>query len=121
MISERNRQMGKEPEPNAKPRQLLTIREHLKAKGAKEPLTTVAEFVSHIHETSGHWQQEDWKLRKADELDVLNPVRIVGQTWFRGQRNVTHGLRPGLYREDTWKYLRKKESSPQPPNRLLKK
>jgi hypothetical protein len=106
--------MSKEPEPNAKPR-LLTIREHLEVKGAKEPLKTVAEFVSCIHETSARWQQEDWKDREADELDVLNPVRIVGQVWFRGQSNVTHGLRPGLYRESTWKYLRKKEGSPQPP------
>lgn len=106
--------MNEESVPNAKPR-LLTIREHLEAKGANEPLTTLAEFISHIHETSARWEHEDWKDREADELDVLNSVRIVGQVWFRGQRDVTHGLRPGLYREGTWKYLRKNEGSPQPP------
>jgi hypothetical protein len=31
-----------------------------------------------------------------------------------GQPKPAHGLRPGLYREDTWRHLRKKESSPQP-------
>ncbi|WP_041839638.1 MULTISPECIES: FRG domain-containing protein [Acidobacterium] len=93
---------------------LLTIREHLAAKGAKEPLTTLGEFISHIHATSARWEHEDWKDREFDEQDVLNPVRIVGQVWFRGQRDVTHGLRPGLYREGTWKYLRKNEGSPQP-------
>jgi hypothetical protein len=107
--------MGTGPEPTVKHRQLLTIREHLKAKGATGPLATVAEFVSHIHETSARWQQDDWKRREADERDLLNPVRIVGQTWFRGQRNANHGLQPGLYREDTWKFLRKREGSPQPP------
>lgn len=73
---------------------LLTIREHLAAKGAKEPLTTLGEFISHIHATSARWEHEDWKDREFDEQDVLNPVRIVGQVWFRGQRDVTHGLRP---------------------------
>jgi len=106
--------MNEESASNAKPR-LLTIREHLAARGAMEPLTTLAEFISHIHETSARWEHGDWKDRETDELDVLNPVRIVGQVWFRGQRNVTHGLRPGLYRENTWKYLLKDESSPQPP------
>lgn len=99
---------------NPKPR-LLTIREHLAAKGAKEPLKTLEEFINHIHQTSARWEQGDWKKREADDEDVLNPVRIVGQVWFRGQRNIEHGLRPGLYRESTWKYLRKNEGSPQPP------
>jgi hypothetical protein len=106
--------MNEESALNAKPR-LLTIREHLAAKGTKEPLTSLAEFISHIHKTSARWEHEDWEIREADEQDVLNPVRNVGQVWFRGQRNVTHGLRPGLYRESTWKYLQKNEGSPQPP------
>ncbi len=106
--------MKEEPISNAKSR-LLTIREHLARKDAKEPFTRLAEFISHIHETSARWEHEDWKDRECDELDVLNPVRIVGQLWFRGQSNVAHGLRPALYRESTWKYLRKSEASPQPP------
>lgn len=96
-----------------KPR-LLSIRKHLEAKGATEPVTTVAQFISHIHETSARWQREDWKRREDDETDVLNPVRIVGQVWFRGQSNVQHGLQPGLYRDSTWKNLLKKEESPKP-------
>jgi FRG domain len=106
--------MGKEKGPNGTPRQ-RAIRKHLEARGTKEALTTVAKFVSHIHKTTARWQHEDWKDREDDESDVLNPVRIVGQVWFRGQRNATHGLRPGLYRESTWKYLKKKVGSPQPP------
>lgn len=106
--------MNEESLSNAKPR-LLTIREHLAAKSAKEPLTSLSEFISYIHRTSARWEHEDWKDREAEELDVLNPARIVGQVWFRGQRNVTHGLRPSLYRESTWKYLRKNDDSPQPP------
>lgn len=98
--------MNEESVSNAKPR-LLIIRGHLAAKSAREPLTTLAEFISYIHETSARWEHEDWKDREADELDVLNPVRIVGQVWFRGQRDVTHGLRPGLYRESTWKYRKR--------------
>jgi FRG domain len=105
--------MNEEPVSNAKPR-LLTIREHLAAKGTKEPLTSLSQFISRIHEISVRWEQEDWRDRETDELDVLNPVRIVGQVWFRGQRSATHGLRPGLYRESIWKYLRKNQGSPQP-------
>ena len=45
---------------------------------------------------------------------MLNPARIVGQVWFRGQRNVEHGLQPGLYRKGTWKNLLKNDGSPQP-------
>lgn len=106
--------MTDEPIPNVKPR-LLTIKEHLEAKSAAEPLKTVAEFISHIHETSTRWQAEDWRRREDDEEDVLNPVRIVGQVWFRGQRNVSHGLQPGLYRKSTWEPLKKRDGSPQPP------
>src|SRR6185437_14041984 len=101
-------EMNKESVPNTKPR-LLTIREHIATKDAKEPLTTLAEFISHIHKTSARWEHEDWKDKEADEQDVLNPARIVGKVWFRGQRDVNHGLQPGLYRESTWKYLRKNE------------
>ena len=54
------------------------------------------------------------KLREDDETELLNPVRIVGQVWFRGQRNPQHGLQPGLYRETTRKNLVKSQSSPQP-------
>jgi len=105
--------MSEEPGAFPKPR-LLSIRKHLEAKGDKEPFTTFAQFLSHIHESSARWQQDDWKRREDDEGDVLNPARIVGQVWFRGQRNPQHGLQPSLYREGTWKNLRKGENSPLP-------
>ncbi len=64
-----------------KPR-LLSIRKHLEAKGATEPVTTVAQFISHIHETSARWQREDWKCREDDETDVLNPSASSGRCGF---------------------------------------
>ena len=105
--------MSEEPGAFPKPR-LLRIRKHLEAKGDKEPFTTLAQFLSHIHESSARWQQDDWKRREDDEGDVLNPARIVGQVWFRGQRNPQHGLQPSLYRKGTWKNLLKDENSPRP-------
>ena len=105
--------MSEESVAFTKPR-LLSIRKHLEAKGDKEPLTSIAEFLSHIHETSARWQEKDWKRREDDESDVLNPARIVGQVWFRGQSDPQHGLTPGLYRKNTWKNLLKDNGSPQP-------
>jgi hypothetical protein len=96
-----------------KPRQ-HSIRKHLKGKGAKRHFTTIGQLISHIHETSGRWQEVDWKRDEDDERDLLNIARIVGQVWFRGQRNVQHGLQPGLYRESTRKHLSKQDDSPQP-------
>jgi hypothetical protein len=72
--------MSEEPGAFLKPR-LLSIRKHLEARGDKEPFTTLAQFLSYIHESSARWQQDDWKRREDDERDVLNPVRIVGQLW----------------------------------------
>jgi hypothetical protein len=97
-----------------KPR-LLSIKKHLEAKGNKDALTTIADFISYIHKTSARWQEEDWKQREDAESDVLNPARIVGQVWFRGQSNPQHGLTPGLYRESTRRNLLKGNGSPQPP------
>src|SRR5665213_4512328 len=88
--------MGKKPVTPAKP-SLLSIRKHLSAKGKQKPFTDIAQFISHVHETSARWQQEDWKHREADVRDVLNIARIVGQVWFRGQRNPQHGLQPVSY------------------------
>jgi hypothetical protein len=105
--------MSEDPVAITKPR-LLSIRKHLEAKGDKEPFTTIADLLSHIHATSTRWQQEDWKRIEDDETDLLNPVRIVGQVWFRGQRSVEHGLQPGLYRKGTRKNLVKNDGSPQP-------
>ncbi|MGA2888909.1 MAG: FRG domain-containing protein [Terracidiphilus sp.] len=105
--------MSEEPGAFPKPR-LLSIRKHLEAKGDNEPFTNLTQFLSHIHQSSSQWQKDDWKRRENDEGDVLNPVRIVGRVWFRGQRNPQHGLQPSLYREDTWKHLKKDEKSPRP-------
>jgi hypothetical protein len=52
------------------------------------------------------WQQTDWTKLERDEDNALNDARIVGQVWFRGQRD-RHGLKPGLYREETWQKLRR--------------
>jgi hypothetical protein len=105
--------MSEEPGAFLKPR-LLSIRKHLEAKGDRKPFTRLAEFLSYVHESSSRWKRDDWKRREDDERDVLNPARIVGQVWFRGQRNPGHGLQPSLYREGTWKNLLKNESSPRP-------
>jgi hypothetical protein len=101
---------------NAKPR-LLTIKKHLEAGSIKEPLTSLAEFIRHTHKITARWERADWKKQEAEDEDVLNAARIVGQVWFRGQRNVADGLQPGLYREKTWKHLRKNDGSPQPPKK----
>lgn len=105
--------MKKNAQPNTKAR-LITIKKHLAAKPTREPCKTVAEFISRINQTSRSWQRQDWREHEADGESVLNVVRIVGQIWFRGQRDSTCGLQPGLYRESTWKHLRKGDDSPKP-------
>lgn len=109
--------MSKGPVAKTKPR-LLSLKRHLAAKGAKKPLTTIAQFVTHIHDASVCWEKADWKQYEDDEQELLNPVRIVGQVWFRGQRNPAHGLEPGLYRESLRKHLVKPTTSPQPTDHL---
>jgi hypothetical protein len=94
----------------------LSIKRHLKAKGKLPLFANLSQFVSHIRDTSARWQGNDWKDREGDVRDVLNDVRIIGQVWFRGQRNELDGLRPGLYRPATWKHLKKNNGSPQPAN-----
>src|SRR5690348_9996895 len=105
--------MSKKTVIPAKPR-LLSIRRHLKSKAKQRPFTDIAQFISYIHDTTTRWQKEDWKRHESDVRDALNIARIIGQVWFRGQRNVQHGLQPGLYRKSTWKHLVKNDGSPQP-------
>jgi hypothetical protein len=108
--------MSKKPVAPATPR-TSSIRQHLKDKVApRPPVTDISQFISHVHKTSARWQEEDWKRDEADERDLLNIARIVGQVWFRGQRNELHGLQPGLYRESTRKHLLKNARSSKPKN-----
>jgi hypothetical protein len=64
-----NEELGAFPKPR-----LLSIRKHLEARGDEEPFTTLAQFVSYVHESSARWQQDDWKRRGDDERDVLDDV-----------------------------------------------
>jgi hypothetical protein len=72
-----------------------------------EPLSTIAKFVEYVGGISKQWQDVDIRDRESDEESFLNDARIVGQVWFRGQGSCRVSLRPGLYREDTWKHLKK--------------
>jgi hypothetical protein len=81
--------------------------------GVSEPFVSVADFVRFVRDVSDGWQEHDLNERERNEQYSLNDARIVGQVWFRGQRDWTRSLKPGLYREDTWKFLRKKASRSQ--------
>jgi hypothetical protein len=91
-----------------------TIKRLLAAKGFSEPVENIGDFLKVIRTTTERWQEEDWKNRERDEDYLLNNDRIVGQVWFRGQRNCDHGLVPGLYREKTRDNLHKQPGSPIP-------
>jgi hypothetical protein len=75
--------------------------------GVSEPVISVADFVKFVRDVSEVWQKYDWEERERSEKYALNDARIVGQVWFRGQRDCAQSLKPGLYREDTWKNLKK--------------
>jgi hypothetical protein len=98
---------------NPRPR-LLTIRKLLEAKGTVEPIKSIGDYLKAVSTTSERWQEDDWKGTECDEDYLLNNVRIVGQVWFRGQRNCDHGLQPGLYRSGTRVNLHKQPGSPTP-------
>src|SRR5271170_3137658 len=91
-----------------------TIKKLLEAKGLSGPVDNIGDFLKVIRTTSERWQEEDWQNIEHDEDYLLNDARIVGQVWFRGQRNCDHGLVPGLYRENTRKNLHKRAGSPSP-------
>jgi hypothetical protein len=69
--------------------------------GVSEPVVSIAAFVEFVRDVSEGWQKHDWEEREWDEKYALNDARIVGQVWFRGQRDCAQSLKPGLYREDT--------------------
>jgi hypothetical protein len=75
--------------------------------GIEGPLSTIAEFVEFVRKTSEEWQTADIKDLESDEDSFFNDARIVGQVWFRGQGSCRLNLMPGLYREETWRHLRK--------------
>jgi len=91
-----------------------TILNYLRSAGVPAPVKNLPDFIRQIQDVSDRWQKEDWKQYESDEEELLNPVRIVGQIWFRGQPDLTLSLRPGLYREKTYQNLRKLSGSPTP-------
>src|SRR5579875_613283 len=105
--------MSERPESNPRPR-LRTIKELLEDKGVSQPAKTIGDYLNVIRSITERWQEADWKATESDELYLLNNVRLVGQVWFRGQRNCSHGLQPGLYRAKTSENLRKQPGSPVP-------
>jgi hypothetical protein len=105
--------MSDSPTSNPRPR-LEKIKKLLEAKGFPEPVKNIGDYLKAIRSTSERWQEEDWKDTECDEEVLLNNVRIVGQIWFRGHLSCDLSLRPGLYRESTWKNLRKQHGSPFP-------
>jgi hypothetical protein len=92
-----------------------TIRNFLVShSGFDTSVETISEFVSAVQQITERWQRADWLDRETNESYVLNNTRLVGQVWFRGHRNSSHSLRPGLYRESTKASLIKQIGSPQP-------
>ena len=90
------------------------------ADAVSEPLSAIAEFVDEVGNTSKRWQDVDIKDQESDEEGFLNDARIVGQVWFRGHGSWRPSLRPGLYREDTWKHLKKAAPSADDGDELFK-
>ena len=76
--------------------------------------TTLADFISRVHEISDQWQKDDWLGKEKDEDYLLNNARLVGQVWFRGHRTSALSLQPGLYRDNTRSTLHKHSGSPRP-------
>jgi hypothetical protein len=105
--------MSEGPASSPRPR-LLTIKKLLDEKGPSQSVKSIGDYLNAIRGTTERWQEEDWKATEDDELYLLNNVRLVGQVWFRGQRNCSHGLQPGIYRASTSEYLRKQPGSPVP-------
>jgi hypothetical protein len=97
---------------NSKPLQTGTIRDLLEP--APISVKSVADYISAVKKLSELWQEEDWKNKETDPDYELNNARIVGRVWFRGHKDPTLSLRPGLYRDSTWTNLRKQPGSPSP-------
>jgi hypothetical protein len=81
-------------------------------------VTSLAEFISLVHEISEEWQKDDWRSRAQDDEYLLNNCRLVGQAWFRGHQSADQSLQPGLYREATRENLCKPTESPSPKERI---
>ncbi len=73
----------------------------------REQVASIPDYIAKLTKIYNRWQDENLSLRKADASHVLNNARLVGQVWYRGQRNCIPSLRPGLYRDYTIKSLRK--------------
>jgi hypothetical protein len=108
--------------PTAQKSRKGTILDFLEERAEQPPLASLSEYVKQVQEVSERWQKEDWKRVELDDDMLFNDVRIVGQVWFRGQRDLGLTLRPGLYRQGTYQYLAKHPGSPKPkdedPNRI---
>ena len=91
-----------------------TILAFLNERGKQSPLNNLADYIKEVQALSDRWQKEDWKREESNDDMLFNDVRIVGQVWFRGQRDLGFTLRPGLYRPETYKNLSKQPGSPKP-------
>ncbi len=59
------------------------LRDLLQGLGAiSQPISTIAEFVRDVGDTSKKWQDRDIKKRELDEESFLNDARIVGRHGF---------------------------------------
>jgi hypothetical protein len=75
--------------------------------GGTHRTSKIGDFIGYVRDTSARWQEGDKRDRADDEELTLNIARIVGQVWFRGHRDCDLSLRPGLYRDENIKALRK--------------
>jgi len=91
-----------------------TILTFLNERGKHSPLNNLPDYIKEVQAISDRWQKEDWKAEESDDDMLFNNVRTVGKVWFRGQRDLGFTLRPGLYRQETYKYLSKQPGNPKP-------
>jgi hypothetical protein len=105
--------MTSTPTPAPKPH-LEKIRKLLADRSTPKATNSISDYLNLIRSISQRWQEADWMSAESDDEQLLNNVRIVGQVWFRGHSKRTHKLKPGLYRESTYRNLAKQKGSPVP-------
>src|ERR1700685_1712333 len=100
------------------PQRTGTIRDLFIQDDGVRVVTSLAEFISLVHEISEEWQKDDWRSRAQDDEYLLNNCRLVGQAWFRGHQSADQSLQPGLYREATRENLSKPTESHSPKEHI---
>lgn len=96
-------------ENTSKREKLLTLLE--RKGGISEPRQSVADYVRFVTDIAKEWDEKDWKNDSKNEDYALNTASIVGRIWFRGQCTCDLSLQPRLYREATWRQLKRLESA----------